>query len=436
LSRSSGFWLIVSVSVAIRTVLSPFTGHPYDLGIWLEIGQYVARGSSPYSPQIHLGYPPLWGFWCGVSYTISSALWPGNEFLYIFLIKFPILLADLAIVWMLLRLPTFLNGTSSRATTGGEEAIRSYQTLAALFLLNPYFVTVGVVWGMMDNLVAFLVVASIIAMVERREAVAGALLAAAVSLKLYPVLFIPATMIFILAAERGRTRMTRFAVALGITAFTLIAAPFLILGWDVSQFYSVLVDQTARIPMGISPIGILGLLEDIGINKIGPFEVTILSDFLPLRLFWIPAVVFATALASRGSRGGSFYDLTNNFSFVYIAWILTAPRVSEQNVAPLLIFTLAQFAVCGVSEKRILGYGFMSAVVLAFAFFNVPVTSFLFPAFDIDPRIVRTKGKEFLPYLSVLFAAFAVIELWRIGKEIRNLRHSKVGRRKTEPVTP
>ena len=152
-------WLsILLCSAVLRIVLAPFTGHPYDMSIWMETGRYVAEGRSPYELQIHLGYPPLWGFWCGASYVLSNLILPGNLFAYIFAIKLPIIAADLAHRVGDHHFRSHSRNLQSKSNNPSSKELAFRRSLAALFLLNPFVLTVGVVWGMMDNIAALLIV--------------------------------------------------------------------------------------------------------------------------------------------------------------------------------------------------------------------------------------------------------------------------------------
>jgi hypothetical protein len=65
LQITSKIWYAtLALAIIIRLVVAPYTGHPYDLGIWMNTGKYVALGKSPYDLHPSIGYPPLWALWC------------------------------------------------------------------------------------------------------------------------------------------------------------------------------------------------------------------------------------------------------------------------------------------------------------------------------------------------------------------------------------
>ena len=392
------------------------------MNIWMETGRYVAEGRSPYELEIHLGYPPLWGFWCGLSYVFSNSILPGNTFAYILAIKIPIIGADLAIAWILL---ACARSFEIQATSSNNRSFRDAtlgRLLVAFFLLNPYVLTVGVVWGMMDNLAALLVILVALALKREKYAIAGAALGLAIALKLYPVLFLFAVVPYLVKRHRGCARALRFLSALALMELGTIIAPFLVFRWDIARFLTMLVDQTSRRPQGISPIGILPLLINLDVQRLGPFDLQDLSQLLVLRLLWIPTICLVVIFLARADLQPPFEDIIRRFVLVYAAWLLTAPSVSEQNVETLLVLTLFEGASCGFSRVRRLSYGLASAIVFMFAFFNVPATSFLYPVYRIEPTPLQAVGKYSLPWIALAFASYLEFEAIRIILKIGSNR--------------
>ena len=419
-------WMLILIfSAALRLCFAPFTGHPYDLDIWMETGQNVAAGKSPYEPEIHLGYPPLWGFWCGLSYLFSNYLCPGNKLVYILTLKIPILVADLVIAWVLVSLKRSPDEKrdSLEGRFNGPPSPR--ESLAALFLFNPLVLLIGVIWGMMDNIAALLVVLAAATLAQKRDLEAGAALGLAIALKLYPVIFLLAVLPFLSQQPRCGARILPFLVGLGIAGFVTILAPFLAFNWDAAGFLSVLADQTSRKPGGISPMGIPGLLYGFGIHSIGAFNMQSVSQLVALRLIWIPSLCLSTILIARYRLRASFGNLIQAFSLVFMIWIITASWVSEQNVEALLILMLFQGAAGVLGKADKLSYVIVSAAVLGFAFFNVPATAFLYPIYEIESTPLSRLGTCALPWIAMVFALSIGVETLRTASKIRlNRRHA------------
>lgn len=386
-------------------MLAPFTGHPYDLRIWMETGQYVAQGKSPYAPNPHIGYPPLWALWCGLSFLLSSFILPGNLFAYIFAIKIPIIAGDIAITLVL------LSFSRSNGSASGRK-------LASIFLLNPYVLAVGVVWGMMDNLVALLVCLAAIEISRRVETLAGVFFGLAIALKLYPLLFLPVALLGLAKDGGSRERVVKFLLALSATTFFTITAPFIVFGWSTTGLLSVAASQTTRQPGGVSPIGVLAFLANYGINKVGPYYVSTLSQNIFLRFIWVPTILLGVFLLRRKFAAT---NVMMSFCFTYLIWILTAPWVSEPNVETLLILMLLGTYACTgkIPWRSSLG---LSILVLAFLSLNVPITSFAFPVSDISVVPLANIGARVIPWISLTFAIYATFQAMKTTKMILRSR--------------
>lgn len=410
LSDQRVWYTILTFSVAIRLVTAPFTGHPYDLGIWMMTGSYVGLGRSPYDLNPHIGYPPLWALWCGVSYMISNFMLPKNQFAYIFTIKIPILFADFALAAMILQIGL------------RNSKLAAARALATLYLLNPYVLTVGVIWGMMDNLVGILVIASIIS-IKDKPYWSGFFLAIGFTLKFYPILFLP----LILASVTSRQKFVGFArwiAAFLVTSLTSIWIPFLFFDWNTTGFTNVGISQISRNPGAIAPIAISTYLIDIGITSIGPVSLETINDMQMFRLLWIPAILLTLLLILRRKRiSESQSMIICGCSVMYIVYLLTAPWISEQLFELTLIFMLFQGALTGLRRFSYASYAFGSAIVFIFLSLHAPITSFIFPLYQVDNTILLQLAKPLLAWILLVFGGYLVLELIREEKTLRTLSH-------------
>ena len=115
-------------------------------------GKYIVEGNSPYALYDHLGYPPLCGSLdLSFSYLASSSILNGNFYLYIFFIKLPIVLADFGVailIWSVWQ----KNEKEKKINSSGEKPNKLGKKLVLAYLLSPYTIIIGAVWGMMDDL--------------------------------------------------------------------------------------------------------------------------------------------------------------------------------------------------------------------------------------------------------------------------------------------
>jgi len=383
-------------------MMAPFTGHPYDLGIWMSTGSYIGIGKSPYDLHPHIGYPPLWALWCGVSYLIANFLLPENQFAYIFTIKIPILLADFAIVSLMLQV-----GLRNRKVTVAR-------ILASLYLLNPYVLTVGVVWGMMDNIVAFLSIASILA-IERKAAWSGFYLALGFALKFYPILFLPLILASLMSCKRLQ-EFARCVTTFLATSLAFIWFPFLIFDWDPRSLMGVGLSQASRSPGAIAPVAVWTYLTDIGITSIGPISIESIKSMEILRILWIPALLLTLLLILKKHLSAVQSIIMYECFLLYLIYLLTAPWISEQLFEPALIFMLFQAVVTTRNRFSYTGYALGSAVVYVFLALHVPLTSFIFPLYNIEPTALVQLGKTYLPWLVLAFGSYLMVEIIKTVK--------------------
>jgi len=388
--------VILTISIIARFAVAPFTGHPYDMGIWMVSGKYVAAGISPYLAHPHIGYPPLWALWCGAAYSISNYIAKGNEFLYIFVIKIPIIAADMALAMLLLIV------ASKNVNTSGRDNGR---ILAASFLLNPYVLFVGVIWGMMDNLVAILLVISIMVLTSR-PTWSGILASLAVALKLYPILFVP--LLFILSARtRKLGNFTKLVFAFITTSIVTIWLPFVLFHWSTEGFIGVGVAQVARDFGAIAPMATFQHFENLGVTS---FDSVLAASWL--KLIWVPAITTSLLIMIwKRPSIESTPNMIRDCLLVYMTYLLTASWISEQLVELLLVLLLFLAALVGFRRSIYWPYTVGSLIVLLFLIFNVPITSFIFPLYSIDATSLAVIGRTVFPWLTLIFGAFLVAEI-------------------------
>lgn len=394
------WYTLLGFSFVVRLALAPFTGDPFDMGIWMSTGSYIGFGKSPYDLHPHIGYPPLWAFWCWFSYLLSNSIWPGNEFVYIFLIKLPILCADYFLIAILLQ-------------QSKQHNVPSGRMLSALYLLNPYVLIVGVVWGMMDNLVGVFVVSSLL-LTNNRPSWSAVLLALGIALKIYPILFLPVVLAF-LVRSKVFPRLIKWVTAFISTSIASVWFPFLIFNWDFGGLVGVGLAQTAREPASIAPAAFWSRLSDVGITSLGPISIESIQSQQFLRLAWIMAVIICLVMFLKLRLEWTDSILVGECLLVYLAYLITAPSVSEQLFEPVLILMLL-LATFSSIKFNYAAYAFGSAIVLTFLSFHAPLSSLVFPIVEIDGAPLTELGKPFLPWLIVGFTIWLIVAFFGTWK--------------------
>ncbi len=332
LSRRSVVSLL-ALGVSIREILSFWTGHPWDMEVWLRNGYYVSRGINPYTlmapvPGLSfaytnvdlpsVGYLPLWSLLLASIYDLYSALPFGNRFLLYFLIKQPPILGDVLLGCVIYR-AVGLWGRNPRVAK---------ETLT-FWMLFPYGIFISAIWGQFDFLVASLVVLSLLA---TRPLRGWALTGVGILLKFFPLIFVP---YFLIRWKGARPSGVVVAVAIPLvfTAFAFLAA-----GWAYSGLRGTLEFGAHGVPGGLTYLSILESPPIIPyVSKIGAW-------FLLQGFLWLPAVTVAGIAASRLFRKGTEKDLIQATIFITAIFYLTRWNIYEQYLIylfPLLLIDIA-----------------------------------------------------------------------------------------------
>lgn len=207
---------------AIEAVLSLYTGLPYDMKVWFQTGIWMNRGINIYLPNDHLGYPPLWALWCLVSYNVYTFF--GNSLeIWRFVLKLPLIVSHLVLAYVV----------GKFAAYNFDDAIGrrvSFTVLAWVFI-----VYIGALWGQINTLSALLTFLAFEAMVNQRTTKSAILLGIAVALKIYPLIVLPAFLVYAWM-KRGRKDAAKIVIWVSAIPVVFTTAIFAIFQWDLLYF--------------------------------------------------------------------------------------------------------------------------------------------------------------------------------------------------------
>jgi hypothetical protein len=163
------------LALAARVVVVTCSIGSNDMTTWREFAEQITRTSvgQVYDEHEFFNHPPLMGFLSSALYSLAE--WSGVRFDYLF--KAPMILADAASAALLYR--------------GYEQREKARAALVfALFCCNPVSILITAYHGNTDSLCASLVLLAAVLMDARRAFGSGLALAAAINVKLIPVLLI------------------------------------------------------------------------------------------------------------------------------------------------------------------------------------------------------------------------------------------------------
>jgi Gpi18-like mannosyltransferase len=226
---------IILTGALIRLILMPFSAHPFDVNGWYGLSQGIIRNPTNvlyFPPMLYYTLIPIAYAYSFTSralgiYPISLATLPQDlnpypqfNLVYItdpifnLLVKLPFLISDVLATIILFRLTKEFFKDKEKATA-----------VAMLWFLNPYLIWISAVWGMFDTLPALFSLLSLWLLTKRRFDLSASSLAMGFAYKLYPVLFLIPTILFIKRLDQplssSNTKALRYVAVFAASALVL-----------------------------------------------------------------------------------------------------------------------------------------------------------------------------------------------------------------------
>lgn len=363
---------------AIEAVLSLYTGLPYDMKVWFQTGIWMNRGINIYLPNDHLGYPPLWALWCLVSYNVYTFF--GNSLeIWRFVLKLPLIVSHLVLAYVV----------GKFAAYNFDDAIGrrvSFTVLAWVFI-----VYIGALWGQINTLSALLTFLAFEAMVNQRTTKSAILLGIAVALKIYPLIVLPAFLVYAWM-KRGRKDAAKIVIWVSAIPVVFTTAIFAIFQWDLLYFLKTIFYWTPVFEASQSQIqgGGMNLWSFFALNKLD------VGSLWYLRALWIPVLLGGFAMYLLKRRRWEISDFNLALITLYSLFIMSYGWATEQSFIDLLPFLFLQ--VMCFRPRRSQFYLLMVLQVLIFAFLAVDYGEFVFqPLIErFSPSIVPSL-QAFIP---------------------------------------
>jgi hypothetical protein len=390
-----GVGVVLLSGLALREVLSFWTGHPYDLEVWIRTGSEVAHGSNPYTsfwPSVpgasfaylqqslpSAAYLPFWPVLLGELYRTWLAFGGGDRFVLYFLLKQPGIAADVVSAYLLYRLAGRWGASPDRA-----------KALLAFWSFFPYAVVITAIWGQFDSIMVALVLALLFARgALERNLVYGL----GIFVKWLTVIFLP----FEVLRERGFRRLG-LLVALALpAALTLVA--FLLEGWSFTGISATAVSQTHGGGLGMNYAFLLSLSPVPAVLSTVPYFYTAVA------YLWAPGVVVAGAIARR--------------------WVATQGPAAELR-AVLLVVTVFLLLRWGLYEQYLLYLFALLALDVAvfhpdrrgfLLFVNVLASTDLLVNNDLGIRFLSPLNGQVQPFTATIDASgtWGVARTWALA---------------------
>jgi hypothetical protein len=413
-ARIRSFWTtprgILVAGLVVREVLSFWTGHPFDLEVWIRNAYVVAFGQNPYDHFLapvqglsfaylqdsipSVGYLPAWSLLVAGLYRVYILIPGTSRFVFYFMLKQPTVLADMGLGFLILR---------SIQRWGGTEEISRNALRAWLFL--PYPIVIGAIWGQFDAIVVDMILLFALSSSWSRQ---YGFLGVGILLKWFPVVLLP----FLALRERW-LRKPGALLALAIpVAFTF--ALFWIMGWDYVGVTGMAQYTSHGNIGGITFMSLLG----------SPLLVRVLSqvpDFYnALGYLWVPGILVGGYWSWRRFPERSPQATIQGFLLATTVFFLTRQGVNEQYVMYLLPLLLIDVSLWHPERRGL----FHLTWILCFAFqlvnndllirFLGPVNStFVDIANATDASPVLGPIRAYTAYLLDIFITLTFVQLVR-----------------------
>lgn len=361
LRRAAPLLALIGVGLAFRvvlvTVLAPNAGFASDLQLFAQWARTLASEGpgSIYGTVSSVDYPPgyLWVLWLlgAVANGLASVTGGDAGAILAGLLKLPAITADLALALLL--------GWAGTRWFGHRVGLAA----AALWLFVPVSWYDSALWGQVDSVGTFVLVASLMLLVERRHA--PALVLAVVAALIKPQLAIGLGVVLPVLVRRELLVERRPARFLGEVAAAVTIGVAVVVPFDLSVMAA---PSLAAVPVLGDLAGLVGLFVRAG----GEFRVLTANAFNA----W--ALVGDPSLASSIGGGGASWTADS---------LVVAVGLPAVTVGAVLLVGIGVVVALGLLRRDGIVPILLGGSILALAFFAVPTRvheRYLVPFFGIS----------------------------------------------------
>jgi hypothetical protein len=405
---------LLLIGLLVREAFSFWTGHPFDFEIWVRTGYWVAHGASPYSdmplaPGVSfaddfgysfgaaIGYLPFWPILVGGLFKLYVLLGSPTRFLYYFLLKQPVIIADVLVAYYLYRYVE---------KRGSDKA----SFVMKVWLFSPFNIIVAAIWGMFDSIAVLFVV---FALTARPGAYRGMWAGLATFAKSIPI-------IYTIPLSRGPKSIRNLALAIGIPVVATLVIVWL-MGWSFTIFGTTMQSTLSTGRQSLSAWEVMFYL-----NSIGWVPNSALTFYYQWGGYiWIVAVAIATVLSYRWFGFDTERGIIQSMLLITLTFLLLRGVVNEQYSLYFFALALIDVALWSPQRKRLILVGMAAVVlfnatnVLLFIRYVAPIVP---QALTIEANIVATIGPERNALLILEAAVFWAVEICYFYSLIRG-RH-------------
>lgn len=318
------------------------------------------------------------GFYDWLSDASQSANEQAGVFRYLFILKLPYLLLDIAIGFLLMK---FFQKESDK------------KKVFVFWMLNPFSLALIYAFSNLDVIVVFLTVLSLLLVQKNKLGMAALMLGIGAGFKAYPLLFVP---FLLLAVNSWKQRVQVLGISL--LTFGVIVAPFLKSeSFREATLTSGLMTRLTLmgVNLGFNETLLVGVMALAALFFWGILEVRISKDKLWKYYLALLVLLFSVI----------------HFHIQWILWVMPFAALlfvySKKLVPVLILLLVAAISIPLFYEDRAMTVGLFSTISPWYNLLPIP-----FAALQkvYDPYVVQS-------ILHSVFAGGSLVFIWRLFNE-------------------
>ena len=356
-------FLLFFTAFLIRLILAPLSAKGWDIYIWWEtsvkiVDQHRIFNFYERNPAMHYALPPVWAFIIAIIYWIHPTSHWENDLLFRFLIKFPIILADIAVGFLIYRCVFML--TNKRRTS---------ELASALWLFHPLVIFASSMWGIQDSIPVLFLLSSVYMLFKDHDVKGGLMYGLSIMTKPYTVFAFPLLWACLLRRSWKKSATFFASTFLVIVA---ISTPFLMS--DRAEYFinAQIMHAFERVDIAHQTSGIYQLLALINSLRIYRIPDVVFRVWIPVTIA-LEVVSFIFIYLSDMSYGVKL----NIASLLGALYFVT---LSSHVHATFMVLPIPFLITDVITQKRSRAFILVSVIPFAYylafpSFFTVPPLS-------------------------------------------------------------
>jgi hypothetical protein len=273
-----------------------------------------------------IAYLPFWPLLTGMLYLIYAAVGWDNRFFYYFLLKQPVILADVALAYLMF------------SFVYSRKPANAFWVLS-FWLFSPFTIVISGLWGIFDSVAIFLLFLSITSNSLTKRVLWEAL---AIFAKSIPIIYAaPLTM--------KRLRDVWYASISIILAVLLSLVTFLAMHWQLSLASATIGSTAIKGGWSMSAWDAFAYM-----NYLGYLPSLSAPVYQALGILWIPALILFTLIAVKQFGKEGEYGMFQSLLVCTLTFLIFKARITEQYALYLFAISAIDVALWNQTRKSTL----------------------------------------------------------------------------------